>query len=103
MIAYAVIMFLVAILFFAVAIRIYKGDTSLIHDYHQTKVQDKAAYAKAFGKAMAIMAGTIAVSGIIALFGESLMWLATAVLLAGQAAGIIAIIRVQKKYNGGVF
>jgi hypothetical protein len=103
MIAYAVIMFLVAILFFAVAIRIYKGDTSLIHDYHQTKVQDKEAYGKAFGKAMAIMAGAMAVSGIIALFGERLLWTAPAVLLAGQAAGIIAIIRVQKKYNGGVF
>ena len=103
MLFYSIIMLAVAILFMIISLSVYKGSTNLIHDYHQTKVQDKEAYGKAFGKAMAIMAGAMAVSGIIALFGERLLWTATAVLLAGQAAGIIAIIRVQKKYNGGVF
>ncbi len=103
MLVYAILMFLVAVVFAVVSVAIYKGKTDLIHDYHQTKVTDKSAYGKAFGKALGVMASTMALSGVIALFGESAMWAAVAVLLIGLAVGIIAIVRVQKKYNGGVF
>ena len=103
MVVYCVVMFAVAVLFSVFSILIYKGKTDLIHGYHQTKVTDKSAYGKAFGKAMAVMAGAMALSGIVALFGESAMWGAVAVLLGGLAIGIVAIIQVQKKYNGGVF
>ena len=103
MVVYCVVMFAVSVLFSAFSILIYKGKTDLIHGYHQTKVTDKSAYGKAFGKAMAVMAGAMALSGIVALFGESAMWGAVAVLLGGLAIGIVAIIQVQKKYNGGVF
>lgn len=50
-----------------------------------------------------MLAVTMALSGVIALFGESAMWGAIAVLMIGLAVGVIAIVRVQKKYNGGVF
>lgn len=103
MILYAGLMFVVAVVFSVMAMLIYKGKTDLIHDYHQTKVTDKAGYGKAFGKAMAVIAGAMALSGAISLFGESAMWIAVAVLVVGLIAGIIAIIWVQKKYNGGVF
>jgi uncharacterized membrane protein YuzA (DUF378 family) len=52
---------------------------------------------------MGLIAVVMALSGVIALFGESAMWLAVAVLMIGLATGIILIVRVQKKYNGGVF
>ena len=51
MLVYSIIMFLVAALFTVFGISIYKGKTDLIHDYHQTKVTDKSAYGKDFGKA----------------------------------------------------
>ena len=103
MIIYGIIMFAVAAIFGVIAVQIYRGRTDLINDYHQTKVTDKAAYGKAFGKAMGIIAGALTLSGVISLLGESVAWLAVAVLFAGLLAGIIAIFRVQKKYNGGIF
>ena len=103
MLLYAIIMFVITGAFGTVATLIYKGKTDLIHDYHQTKVTDKTGYGKAFGKSMAVMAGAPALSGMVALFGESAMIAAVAVLFFGFAIGIYAIVRVQKKYNGGVF
>ena len=103
MLVYAILMFLVAAVFAIVSIAIYKGKTDWIHDYHQTKVTDKSAYGKAFGKALSMMAGAMALSGVIALFGEPAMWGAIAVWMIGFTVGVIAIVRVQKKYNGGVF
>lgn len=96
-------MFVVAVVFGVMAVLIYKGKTEFIHDYHQTKVTDKTGYGIAFGKAMAVIAVAMALSGAVALFGESAMWGAVAVLIVGLIAGIVAIVRVQKKYNGGVF
>ena len=103
MILFAIIMLLTAAVFGVLAVLIYQGRTDLIHDYHQTKVQDKAGYGKAFGKAMAVIAAAMALSGILALFGEAVVWLPMIVLLIGLTAGIVLIIRVQKKFNGGVF
>jgi len=105
MIAYAVILFLTAAVFAVVAVLIYHGKTNLIHDYHQTNVTDKTAYAKSFGKAMGIIPGTMVFSGVIALFGDSgrIVCSAVTVLIIGFAAGIACLFRVQKKYNGGVF
>ncbi len=103
MVGYAIILFVTAVIFGVMAVLIYKGKTNLIHDYHQTKVTDKAGYGKAFGKAMVVIAGAMTLSAIIALLGEAVMWLAVAVLVVGLIAGMVAIVRVQKKYNGGVF
>ena len=100
---YAMIMLATASMFGVIAALIYKGKTELIHDYHQSKVKDKPAYGKAFGKALSVMAGAMALSGAVALFGERAMGWATAVVLIGLAVGLVAIVRVQKKYNGGVF
>ena len=79
--------------------------TSLIHDYHQTKVTDKAAYGKAFGKAMFVVSMALLISGIIGLFGASevIATIAVAVLFIGLFIGIAWIVAVQKKYNKGVF
>ena len=102
MLVYSIIMFLVAVLFTVLGIAIYKGKTDLIHDYHQTKVTDKSAYGKAFGKAMLLIATVMLLSGIIGLF-EKLLMLAVAILIIGLVVGIGYIVAVQKKYNKGVF
>ena len=100
MILFAIIMLLTAAVFGVLAVLIYRGRTDLIHDYHQTKVTDKAGYGKAFGKAMAVMAIAMALSGVIVLL---LMWLAMTILMVGLVAGLVWICCVQKKFNGGVF
>ena len=99
------ILLLVAGIFGVMAVLIYRGNTSLIHDYHQGQVQDKVGYGKAFGKAMGVIAVSMALSGGIALFGEhpALVWSSLGVLLIGLGVGIVALVRVQKKYNGGMF
>ena len=102
MLVYSIIMFLVSALFTVLGIAIYKGKTDLIHDYHQTKVTDKSAYGKAFGKAMLLIATVMLLSGIIGLF-EKLLILAVAILIIGFVLGISCIVAVQKKYNKGVF
>ena len=102
MLMYSIIMFLVATLFTVLCIVIYKGKTDLIHDYHQTKVTDKSAYGKAFGKAMLVIATAMLLSGIIGLF-ENLLIFAVAILIIGLVIGLGCIVAVQKKYNKGVF
>ena len=101
MFLYSAILFAVAVLFFFLGRSIYRGNTNLIHDYHQTRVEDKAAYGKAFGKAMFTMAAAMALSGLLALFVHG--FLPVLVLFLGLIAGIIQFILVQKKYNNGVF
>ena len=105
MVLYSVIMFLVGIPFVGMSIAIYKGKTNLIHDYHQTKVTDKSAYGKAFGKAMFVISMSLMLSGIISLFGDSetIAMIAVSVLFIGLFVGIACIIAVQKKYNKGIF
>jgi hypothetical protein len=98
-------MFLAAIPMIKISVSIYQGKTDLIHDYHQTKVTDKAAYGKAFGKAMFVVSMALLFSGIIGLFGDSeaIAKIAVAVLFIGLFIGIAWIIAVQKKYNNGIF
>jgi hypothetical protein len=98
-------MFLVAVPMFWISIAIYKGKTNLIHDYHQTKVADKSAYGKAFGKAMMVVSMALLFSGIISLFGNAkfLAVISVAVLFVGLFIGIACMIAVQMKYNKGIF
>ena len=105
MVLYSIILFLVAIPMVCCSIAIYRGNTDLIHDYHQNKVRDKAAYGRAFGKAMFTLSLALLLSGIIALLGDpdTMAWIAVAVLLIGLLIGIGRIMTVQKKYNNGVF
>ena len=105
MMLYSIIMFLAAVPMIKISIAIYQGNTNLIHDYHQTKVTDKAAYGKAFGKAMFVVSTALLLSGIIGLFGTSevIAMIAVTVLFIGLSIGIAWIVAVQKKYNKGIF
>lgn len=105
MILYSIIMFLTGILFSGISLAIYQGKTNLIHDYHQTKVTNKAAYGKAFGKSMLIISLSLLCSGIVGLFGNSqtIAMIAVTILFVGLLIGLICIVIVQKKYNNGIF
>ncbi|MCH5196631.1 MAG: hypothetical protein J1F28_07950 [Oscillospiraceae bacterium] len=107
MIVYSIIMFAAAVLFLAFGIATYKGNTKLIHDYHQSNVKDseRQEYGKAFSKGMFAIFATLLISGIIALLGEGSLIMATSlfVLTAGLIVSIIILVKVQKKYNGGMF
>ena len=105
MVLYSLILFFAAVPMIIISISIYKGNTNLIHDYHQTKVTDKAAYAKAFGKALFVVSMALLLSGMIGLFGDSevIAKIAVAVLFIGLFIGIALIVAVQKKYNKGIF
>ena len=102
---YSIILFFTALLFGGFSIAIYRGKTELIHDYHQTKVTDKAAYGKAFGKALAVIAVTLLLSGVVGLLGEAPLVIAVSlgVLFIGMGIGTFCIFAVQKKYNNGLF
>ena len=101
---YSIIMFLVSFLLLVISICIYRGITDLIHDYHQTKVNDRVAYGKAFGVALFIVALAPLVSGIMTLVGrEDIVLFAVMVLMVGIIIGIACIVLVQKKYNNGIF
>lgn len=105
MLLYSIILFLAAIPMIKISIAIYQGKTDLIHDYHRTKVTDKAAYGRAFGRAMMVNSAALLLSGIIGLFGFSdrMATIAVAMLFVGLFIGIAMIIAVQIKYNKGIF
>ena len=105
MLSYSIIMFILSALFLGISIRIYQGHTDLIHSYHQENVTDNAAYGKAFGKALSLFGIAPLISGIVSLFGDSgvIVALALVTLLLGIVIGTICLVRVQNKYNGGMF
>ena len=102
MLLYAIIMFFAGALVAGLGLAIYRGKTDLIHSYHQTKVTDPAAYGKAFGKAMFVIAAAMVLSGLIGLVDRTSLLVVT-VLMVGLAIGIGCIIAVQRKYNQGIF
>ena len=94
---YAIILLGAAIALLMVGALIYRDNTNLIHSDHQARVTDHTKYAKAFGRAIMGLSAPLIASGVAALFGESMLF---AILLF---AGLAVVIRVQRKYNGGVF
>ena len=107
MIVYSIVMFAAAALLLVLGIAIYKGNTKLIHDYHQTRVKEseRLEYGRAFAKGMFTLSATLFISGIIALFGEehAIVIGSVLVLVPGFIVSFVILAKVQKKYNGGFF
>ncbi len=105
MILYSTLMFLVTALLALVGAMIYRGNTHLIHAYHQSRIPDadKPAYARAFAKGIFVLAAALLLSGVIALWGSSGMPVSLIALFAGLLVSFTLLYRVQKKYNGGLF
>ena len=98
---FSIILFLTSLMFIILGISIYKGHVELIHSYHQENVTDKVGYGKAMGKALIVFSIPMLISGVIALFIESAI--PTIILIVGMVVGFIPIIKVQQKFNGGMF
>ncbi len=107
MIVYSISMFVIAVVFLILGILVYKGNTGLIHSYHRTKIKesDKKEYGKAFAKGLFAITLTLAISGIVALFGEGnkIAGISIAILFVGIIVSFVILGKVQKKYNGGLF
>ena len=107
MLIYTILTLAISIPFVWLGIRINRGALYLIHDYHQKNVkeEEKTAYGKAFSKGMFGLAASMIASGIVALFGDSKQYMIASlvILFLGFAISFAVILRVQKKYNGGVF
>lgn len=97
----SIILFSVAIVLNIIAILVYKGNTKLIHEYHQRNVKDKKAYGRAMGKALSFFTLPIIIAGIISLFTDS--GIIGAVLIVGFLIAFVPMHIIQKKYNGGWF
>lgn len=107
MLMYSIIMLAISIPFVWLGIRSNHGEIFLIHDYHQKNVKEeaKAAYGKAFSSGMFGIAASLVMSGIVGLFGESkeIVIISLVILFLGIATSFAVLLRVQKKYNGGLF
>ena len=101
MIAYSIIMFAAAVLFLALGIAVYKGNTNLIHDYHQRNIKEseRTEYGRAIAKGMFVVCVTLLISGIIALFSnkeDPIVAVSLAVLFAGLIASFVVLVKVPK-------
>ncbi|MBR2546468.1 MAG: hypothetical protein IKE93_09930 [Erysipelotrichaceae bacterium] len=104
MIIYSIILFAVALLTALISISIYRGNTNLIINYHQSRVrlQDKKQYGRDFAKGLSCLCLTFLLSGLAGLLSNSLK-LADIILFAGIILSIIILVIVQKRYNRGIF
>ena len=103
MLVYSMILFAVAVLFLALALLVYRGNTKLIHDYHQTKVKEteRQAYGRAFAIGLFVLCATLFLSGVIALM--DIVGVSLVALVAGLIVSVVMLAKVQRKYNGGLF
>ena len=104
---YAILMLAAAALFLILAMEIRRGNTKLIHDYHQSRIpeENKKEYGRAFSKGVFLLAGAMFASGGAALFGENKAAAAAsfAVLFVGILWSVCIFGKVQKRFNGGLF
>ncbi len=80
-----------------------KERIGLIHDYHHRNVkkEDITAYCREMGKAMYIIGGTVAASGLVAVFEQELVM--NILIFGGIAVALLVMHKAQKRYNGGWF
>ena len=101
MLIFALILFAVSVPFMGIGIALLRGKADLIMEHHQTRVTDKAAYAKAFSVPMFIIAGSMVMAGLFAL-PDMAAW-SMGAFLCGLTVAIVWIICVQVKYDRGLF
>lgn len=95
----------IAAIFIIIGILIFRGNTDLIHDYHQKNVKDFDGYGKGMGKGIISIGVFFLIGAVVTLAvrGESGTIAGIVVALSGFVMSLIYILKVQKKYNGGLF
>lgn len=101
----SILYFAIAAIFIVVGILIFRGNTDLIHDYHQKNVKDFDGYGKGMGKGIISIGVFFLIGAVVTLAvrGESGTIAGIIVSLSGFVLSLIYILKVQKKYNGGLF
>lgn len=101
----SILYFAIAAIFIVVGILIFRGNTDLIHDYHQKNVKDFDGYGKGMGKGVITIGVFFLIGAVVTLAvkGESGTIAGIIVALSGFFLSFIYILKVQKKYNGGIF
>jgi hypothetical protein len=105
MIAYAIILFVLAAILFIWGCLLYKGNLNSMRANHQRMVKNKVSYGKAMGKALFVMSLSQVLAGVIALLGErtAFVLITLVVSVAGMILGIYCINKVQEKLINGEF
>ena len=103
MAVYVIVMSVVAGVMMTLGVSIYRGNTSLINSYHQSKVKrdDLKMYGRSFGCCLIFLSVFMIVSVVIELAGY--MKEAVIELFIGIIISLICLFSVQKKYNGSIF
>ena len=87
-----------------------RGNISLLHDYHRSRVkpEDAPALGKAAGGGMmlvgiSILVYAVSMAAVVLLDVQWLLWAGLCVFTAGLALGILRITRALNRYNNGIF
>ncbi len=90
----------------ASGIAVYKGNLGVLHSYHYSRVIDKSSYGKSLGKALMIFGMIFVLTGLIEIFSSLhtvVEALSTIILLSSSVVFVIVALKIQVKYNGGIF
>ena len=87
-----------------------KGNISLLHDYHRSRVEEKdgPALGKKAGSGMILVGAGLLAFGILmaaALLLDStvFLWMGMALFVAGLLVGTVRMMRAVNQYNKGIF
>ena len=103
MIPYIIVFYVVGFLFLVLGIMIWRGNTKLIHAYHQKNVTDFKGYGKAIGKVVAGIGALACFAASSAFLGERWTGVGIWIFFIGLCVLFIVMYFIQKKYNGSLF
>ncbi len=101
----SIIYFVVSVIFIVVGILVFCGNTDLIHDYHRKNVKDFNGYGRGMGKCIIGMGVSFLSGAIIAILikNDTGVLISVAAATVGFIIAFLFTLKVQKKYNGGLF
>ncbi len=101
-----IIQFMVAVLLVASGLCIRAGHITLIHSYHYARVTDRYGYCEAIGKSTICMGIVAFIGGCVSLLSSVhpvVEVICSVITLGGSVACILWMLKIQMKYNGGLF
>ena len=105
MILYAILLTVFGVLMIIGGLRIYFTGVEYIYDYYTADVTDPAAYGCANGLALLLFALPTLICGVLQLLIQTnlMVYISIAVLVVALFVSFYFFLRIQKKYNGGMF
>ena len=105
MILYAILLVFFGAMMIIGGLRVYFTGIEYIYDYYTADVTDTAAYGRANGLALMIFALPTLICGVLQLILRTnlMVYISLAVLVIALFVSFYFFLRIQKKYNGGMF